>query len=241
MSYWVIHQIQLFTTELEPHLRWKMISHYSLFHAYSECIHAHTLPLWGWETTHAHTILALILNTVDAEIFVGEIFRGLNFQEIQFLWMVAPTKFWTQRKFFVCEKFQCKWKWSRSTRRLSRIKARTFWEAAVGETVVCVLVPGNFHDRNAVAVEKDGRIIAGHLPRKVSHVHALFLKIAWWNRSLHCDWKMVDKTCSRWLTDYSTYSCNLLYHFSLITDHASRLVFRNDPEIKWPPQSMYYA
>ena len=119
MSYWVIHQIQLFTTELEPHLRWKMISHYSLFHAYSECIHAHTLPLWGWETTHAHTILALILNTVDAEIFVGEIFRGLNFQEIQFLWMVAPTKFWTQWKFLVCEKFQCRSKWpkqSRSTR-----------------------------------------------------------------------------------------------------------------------------
>ena len=42
-------------------------------------------------------------------------------------------------KVFVCEKFQCKSKWSRSTRRLSRIKARTFWEAAVGETVVCVL------------------------------------------------------------------------------------------------------
>ena len=82
-------------------------------------------------------------------------------------------------------------------RRLLRIKARTFWEAAVGETVVCVLVPGNFHDRNAVAVEKDGRIIAGHLSRKVTRVHALFLKIAWWNRSLHCDWKMVGKTCSR--------------------------------------------
>ena len=27
----------------------------------------------------------------------------------------------------------------------------------------------------------------------------------------------------------------------VITNHASRLVFRNDPEIKWPPQSMYYA
>ena len=26
-----------------------------------------------------------------------------------------------------------------------------------------------------------------------------------------------------------------------ITNHASRLVCRNDPEIKWPPQSMYYA
>ena len=48
------------------------------------------------------------------------------------------------------------------------------WEVAVGETVECVLEPGNFHDKNAIAVEKDGRII-GYLPRKVSHVRALFL------------------------------------------------------------------
>ena len=46
---------------------------------------------------------------------------------------------------------------------------------AVGETVECVLEPGNFHDRNAVAVEKDG-IIIGYLPRKVSRVRALLLK-----------------------------------------------------------------
>ena len=81
-----------------------------------------------------------------------------------------------------------------------KYKARTFWEAAVGETVVCVLVTGNFHDRNAVAVEKERRIIAGHLPQKVSCVHALFLKIAWWNCLLHhryCDWKAVGKT-SNW-------------------------------------------
>ena len=30
--------------------------------------------------------------TVDVEIFMGEIFRGLNFQEIKFSWMVAPMK-----------------------------------------------------------------------------------------------------------------------------------------------------
>ena len=29
---------------------------------------------------------------------------------------------------------------------------------------------------------------------------------------------------------------NYLY----ITNHTSRLVYRNDPEIKWLPQSMYY-
>ena len=34
----------------------------------------------------------MTLNTVGVEIFMGEIFRGLNFQEIKFLWMVASTK-----------------------------------------------------------------------------------------------------------------------------------------------------
>ena len=28
---------------------------------------------------------------------------------------------------------------------------------------------------------------------------------------------------------------------NVITNHVSRLVFRNDPEVKWLPQSMYYA
>ena len=32
------------------------------------------------------------------------------------------------------------------------------------------------HDKNAIAVEKDGRII-DHLPWKVSRFHTLFLKI----------------------------------------------------------------
>ena len=51
----------------------------------------------------------------------------------------------------------------------------TFWEAAVGETVKCMLEPGNFHDRNIVAVEKDG-IIIGRLPQTVLHVCALLLR-----------------------------------------------------------------
>ena len=50
---------------------------------------------------------------------------------------------------------------------------KNIWEVAVGEIVACILEPGKFHDRNVVAVEKNGRII-GHLPRKVSHVCALF-------------------------------------------------------------------
>ena len=96
-----------------------------------------------------------------------------------------------------------------------KARSRTFWEAAVGETVMCVLVPG---DRNAVAVEKDGRIIAGHLPRKVSRIHALFPKIAWWNRSLHCDWKTVGKTTSRQakVTDYSMYLICVIYRITSV-------------------------
>ena len=39
------------------------------------------------------------VHTVDAEMFVGEIFRGLNFQEIQFSCRVASIKLWTQHKF----------------------------------------------------------------------------------------------------------------------------------------------
>jgi hypothetical protein len=49
------------------------------------------------------------------------------------------------------------------------------WEAAAGETLVCVRELRNAHDRYAVAVEKDGRII-GHLRRKVSRVCAVLLK-----------------------------------------------------------------
>ena len=82
---------------------------------------------------------------------------------------------------------------------------RTFWEAAVGETVVCVPEPGIFHDRNAIAVEKDG-IIIGHLPQKVSCICALFLKR--WNGLLHCDWNTVGKTARQ--AKVTDYSCN--YH-----------------------------
>ena len=53
---------------------------------------------------------------------------------------------------------------------------KDIWEVAVGETVVYVLEPGNFHEKNAVADEKDGRIF-GHLPQKVSRVCAVFLMI----------------------------------------------------------------
>ena len=93
-----------------------------------------------------------------------------------------------------------------------------FWEAAVGRTVVCVLEPGNFYDRNAVgtvAVEKDGRIF-GHLLRKVSRVCAIFLKIG---GTVCCTvtgrWYMyIGKTTRR--AKMTDYLCNLLYHSSSI-------------------------
>ena len=43
------------------------------------------------------------------------------------------------------------------------------------ETLVGVAEPGDSHDRNAVAIAKDGKVI-GHLPQKVSRLCALFLK-----------------------------------------------------------------
>ena len=52
---------------------------------------------------------------------------------------------------------------------------KEIWEAANGETLLCVAEPENSHDRNTVAGEKDGKVI-GCLPRKVSRLFTLFLK-----------------------------------------------------------------
>ena len=45
---------------------------------------------------------------------------------------------------------------------------------STGKTLVYVMEPGNSHGRNAVAVEKDGKV-AKHLPQKCSG-YALLLK-----------------------------------------------------------------
>ena len=91
------------------------------------------------------------------------------------------------------------------------------WEVAVGETVVCVLEPGNFHEKNAVAVEKDGRII-DHLPWKVSRfcVLAFSKDTCRWNHSLHFDWKKPDGRQDCWQAKVTDYSCNLLCRSSSI-------------------------
>ena len=70
--------------------------------------------------------------TIYVEMFVGEIFRGLNFLGIIFSWLKPPTK-------TVCsiDKTSCCWR-----------------NAALRERE-----PRNTHDRYAVAVEKDGTVM----------------------------------------------------------------------------------
>ena len=88
----------------------------------------------------------------------------------------CPYEYFEPNVNFVCKKFHtCKNGQSSHAVHGYHVY-KDIWEVAVGETVVCVLETGNFHDRNAVTVEKDRRIF-GHLPRKVSRVCAVFLKI----------------------------------------------------------------
>ena len=115
-------------------------------------------------------------------------------------------KFWTQCKFLLVKNFTCA-KWPKQSRSSSRVcvrgyhKYKDIWEVAVGETVVCMLEPCNFHDRNAVTVEKDGRII-GHLSQKVSHHVPMLFFWDRWNHSLYCDWKTVGKTARQAKVDW---------------------------------------
>ena len=44
--------------------------------------------------------------------------------------------------------------------------SKEIWEAATSKTLVCVEEPENSHDRNAVAVGKDGKVI-GHVPQRI--------------------------------------------------------------------------
>ena len=41
------------------------------------------------------------------ETFVGELFRGLNFQKIKFLWMVVPQNFEPNKDIFVENFYTC--------------------------------------------------------------------------------------------------------------------------------------
>ena len=125
---------------------------------------------------------------------MGEIFCGLNFQEIKFRGWLPPRNLKSTK--ILLSKIFARAQQLRSTRRLSvyvdTTSTRTFEKWQLVKPVECMLEPGNFLDRNTVAVEKDG-IIIGYLPQKVLHVHAL-LRTGGTYRLLHCDWKTVGKT-----------------------------------------------
>ena len=70
-----------------------------------------------------------------------------------------------QRKFWFLKNFTCaKWPNSHTVKKALCVCGhhvyKNIWEAVVAETVVYVVEPGNFHDRNT---EKDG-ISIGQLP-----------------------------------------------------------------------------
>ena len=101
---------------------------------------------------------------------MGEKFRGFNFKRLIFHGWLLPRDFEPDEK-FCCRKFlhmaKAATRQSRSTRRLSAYvdtmyTTRTFvkWQLLkpylYSEIAECVLEPGNFHGRNAIAIEKDG-------------------------------------------------------------------------------------
>ena len=52
---------------------------------------------------------------------------------------------------------------------------KELWEAVVAEELECQRERDNLYDTYAVAVKKGG-IIVGHLPRRLSHLCALFIR-----------------------------------------------------------------
>ena len=86
------------------------------------------LPVKALVKSNTYSKGTAAASTVDAEIFVGEICHGLNFQDIKFLWMVAPQNFKPNENFVVENLYTCKavTGQSRSTRRLSAYVDTTY-------------------------------------------------------------------------------------------------------------------
>ena len=117
--------------------------------------------------------------TVDGEVFIGEIHTNISWAKFSRVPIFADG---CDHEIFEPNKFLFSKSCTHANGRSSYAEGslcmwipciQDIWEAAVGETVVCMLEAGNFHDKNAVAVKKDGRII-GHLPWKVSRFYMLF-------------------------------------------------------------------
>ena len=67
------------------------------------------------------------------------------------------------------------------------------------------------------------------------HHHTIYATLHRCKKSFHCHTIYVT-TCIHHHTIYAVTALSS----SFITNHASRLVCRNDPDLKWPPQSIYY-
>ena len=60
---------------------------------------------------------------------------------------------------------------------------KAIWCSIIGEVLVCTREVGNHHDPYAVAVEKAGGVIIGHVPKKIFSICNLFLRKG---GSIHC-------------------------------------------------------
>ena len=96
--------------------------------------------------------------------------------------MVAPQNFEPNENFVVENFYTCHhWAVTKYQKALCVCGYHVYediWEMKpyiYAEKVDCLLEPGNFHDKIAIAVEKDG-IIIGYLPRNVLCIRDLLLK-----------------------------------------------------------------
>jgi len=53
---------------------------------------------------------------------------------------------------------------------------KAIWCSVISEVLVCKREVGNYHDPYAVAVVKAGRVIVGHVPKKIFSICSLFLR-----------------------------------------------------------------
>ena len=140
--------------------------------------------------------------------------------------MVAFTKFWTNVNFCLW-KFSHVQKWPKqsrgTTRRLSPFLRtwihcityiRTFGEAAVGETVVCMLEPGNYHGKKCRCCWERRKT---HWPFTTKGITrpCSFSEIG---GAIH-DWKTVDMTAQRWRTTHA------IYHFTPVQFFVVLIIF----------------
>ena len=184
------------------------------------------------------------LYTVDTETFVEELFRGLNFQKIKFLWMVAPQNFEPNKDFVVKNFYKINAQWpckavtqylkavdttyTRTFGEWQLVKTNLWWNSWVHARTMQVIfmteMPLLLNNQWLFAMEDIARLCSFSEDR--------------WNRLLHCDWKTVGKIARQamditllyslkifWQASKATdFSCNLPYHSSSIFCHTNYLL-----------------